>query len=107
MGANPDDYGTPSAMGLGDGVGHGAERFHRKNVRKSAIELAEAATAAPGPGEVREAHFAMAFLERIGLQIRNVDRRNQAAVWNGRSCPVRKLCQGAVPQSIHTGRALT
>ncbi len=91
-------------MGRGDRLRDGAQGFNREDVRQGSIEPAEAASAPPGPGEIGHADFAVAFLERIGLELRHVDRRDQAASGDGRSCPVRRLCQVAVPQSVHTRR---
>ena len=63
----PTITGRPLAMGLRNSVGHGAERFDGENVGKGSIEPTEAASAAPGLGKIRDAHFAVPLLERIGL----------------------------------------
>src|SRR5215471_2254896 len=67
MGTDAGDHRPASAMSLGDRACHGAKAFHRQNVRESAIECAEAATAAPGSGEVAQTHLAVAFLEWMGF----------------------------------------
>ena len=98
MGAESHDNGPAFAMGLHDGLGDRAQRFHAQDIRQRAIELAEAASSAPGAGKIGDANLAVPFLERIGREVRHVDRRDQARSRDGGPLPVRRLCQGAVPR---------
>ncbi len=98
MGAESHDDWPAFTMSLHDGLGDRAQRLHAQDIRQRAIELAEAASAAPGAGKIGDANLAVPSLERIGRQIRHVDRRDQARSRDGGPLPVRRLCQGAVPR---------
>ena len=77
MGAKSHDDGPAFAMSRRNRFGDRAQCFDAEDIRQRTIELAEAASTAPRPAKSETSDLAVPFLERIGREIRHIDRRDQ------------------------------